>query len=123
MRMGRRAVMTCGVLLMSCRGARSSAPLQLETAPAGANTSLILRAVPGLKLNARLKPALELSDGQVIRFDSPYLTPDSAYFAEPPRATVAGRRARWRGKLRASVCDPGQTVCRSVVLEVSSLPS
>jgi hypothetical protein len=93
-------------------------PLRLETEPAGAKTILTLLAAPGLKLNARLKPALELPDGRVIRFDSPHLTADSAYFTEPPRAIVTGRQGRWRGKLRASVCDAGQTVCRTVVLEL-----
>jgi hypothetical protein len=112
------AVLTCLVCLTSCRGARSLDPLRVEAEPAGANTSLTLLAAPGLRLNARLKPALELPDGRVIRFDSPHLTPDSAYFAEPPRAIAAGRQARWRGKLRASVCDAGQTVCRSVVLDL-----
>src|SRR4051794_17142750 len=106
--------LTCMMLLASCREARPADPLRLETAPAGANTRLTLLSEPGLKLNARLKPALELPDGRVIRFDSPHLTVDSAYFAEPPSAIATGRQARWRGKLRASVCDADQTVCRSV---------
>jgi hypothetical protein len=46
------------------------------------------------------------------------LTADSAYFTEPPSALAPGRKARWRGKLRASVCDAGKSVCRSVELEL-----
>lgn len=112
------ATLTCLVGLASCRGANPSGPLRVESAPAGANTRLTLLASPGLKLNARLKPALELPDGRVIRFDSPHLTADSAYFADPPTAIAAGRQGRWRGKLRASVCDAGASVCRSVELHL-----
>ncbi|MFL5472099.1 MAG: hypothetical protein ACJ8AP_00785 [Gemmatimonadales bacterium] len=106
------------VWLASCQGAGSSDPLRLGIELVGANTRLTLLAAPGLKLNARLKPALELPDGRVIRFDSPQLTADSAYFADPPTAIAAGRQARWRGKLRASVCDAGERVCRSVSLDL-----
>ncbi len=105
------------VWLASCRG-DSLRPLRVETEQAGANTKLTLLASPGIKLNARLKPALELPDGRVLRFDSPHLTADSAYFTEPPSALAPGRKARWRGKLRASVCDAGKSVCRSVELEL-----
>ena len=46
-----------------------------------AGPPLRLVAAPGVRINARLKPAIELDDGTVLRFDSPSLTPDSAYFA------------------------------------------
>lgn len=90
--------------------------LRLQFTQVGAHTRVALLAAPGLKLNARLKPALEFPDGRVLRFDSPRLTPDSAYFAEPPSAVVSGRHPQMRGTLRASVCDQGATVCRTVVL-------
>src|SRR5216684_67109 len=51
-----------------------------------AGPQLRLVAAPGVRINARLKPALELDDGSVLRFDSPRMTPDSAYFAAPPVA-------------------------------------
>lgn len=119
MRMGayQAAIPTFLVWLASC-GGDSLTPLRVETEPAGANTRLTLLASPGIKLNARLKPALELPDGRVLRFDSPHLTADSAYFTAPPSALAAGRQTRWRGKLRASVCDAGQLVCRSVELDL-----
>jgi hypothetical protein len=110
------AALICTLTLASCRPPASSGPLHLETASAGADTRFTLVADSGVKLNARLKPALELEDGRVIRFDSPRLTKDSAYFAEPPTAIASGRRARWHGTLRASVCDAGENVCRSIAL-------
>lgn len=95
-----------------------SGALRLQVTQVGVHTRVALLAAPGLKVNARLKPALELSDGRVFRFDSPHLTPDSAYFAEPPTALVAGKQAQVHGKVRASVCDAGETVCRSIVVDL-----
>jgi len=95
------------------------AAVHLETTPAEHGTRVTLVADPEVKINARIKPALELDDGTVIRLDSPRLTPDSAYFAEPPTAWLAGRR-RIAGTLRASVCGVHEQVCRMVVLRVAS---
>jgi hypothetical protein len=107
------------LVIAACSPApRTPAPLRLETVPAGADTRLTLIAAPGVKLNARLKPALELPGGGVVRFDSDRLTPDSAYFAEPPSALLSGRHTKVRGTLRASVCDEGELVCRSITLEL-----
>ncbi len=96
------------------------AELEVKTAPAGADTRLTLLAAPGLRVNARLKPALELENGTVLRFDSPRLTPDSAYFAEPPTALLAGRRHDLKGTLRASVCGIEEQVCRSISLRLKA---
>ena len=80
-------------------------------------TTLTLVAAPGIRINARVKPALELPDGAVLRFDSPHQTPDSAYFTRPPTSSLPGE---WRreGTLRASVCEADELVCRSVVLRL-----
>lgn len=94
-------------------------PLVLHTTRAGDSLRLELTAATGWKINARLKPVLESSDGGLVRFDSPRLTPDSAYFLAPPVAVVAARRSTIRGTLRASVCAAGEAVCRVVTLEVS----
>ena len=94
------------------------AGLHLEITPAGADTRLSLLAAPGYRINARVKPALELPDGSVLRFDTPHVTSDSAYFAEPPAALLSGRPGRVGGTLRASVCEPGQQVCRVLTLEL-----
>ena len=94
------------------------APVRLETEVTGEQTRLTLVPASSIKLNARIKPALELADGSILRFDSPRLTPDSAYFAEPPVATLSGRHRTVRGTLRASVCENDAPVCRALVLEL-----
>ncbi len=74
-------------------------------------------AAPGAQINARLKPALELDDGTVVRFDSPRLTADSAYFAAAP--TAAPPEGARRGTLRVSVCPSGEGICRSLEIAVA----
>ncbi|HYS20360.1 MAG TPA: hypothetical protein VEO73_04670 [Gemmatimonadales bacterium] len=83
-----------------------------------AGPPLRLVAAPGVRINARLKPALELDDGTVLRFDSPHVTADSAYFAAAP--TVAAPLSSSRhGTLRLSVCTSGQKICRLVEMAVA----
>ena len=79
---------------------------------------MTLVAEPGLMVNARLAPALELADGTVLRFGGARLTPDSAYFAEPASALLAGHHAHVHGTLRASVCREDERLCRSLTLEL-----
>jgi len=108
-----------GFLAAACAGTPDmEPPVRLETAPAGEHTLVTLVPAAHIKLNARLKPALELADGSVLRFDSARLTADSAYFAEPPVAVLPGRHGRVRGTLRASVCENDAPVCRALVLEL-----
>lgn len=101
-------------LVTACGPAQPAGPLRLKASDAGTRTRLELSATPGLKINARLKPALELRDGTVLRFDSPNLTPDSSYFAGPPAALMAGHPSQVHGTLRASVCAADETVCRLI---------
>jgi hypothetical protein len=109
--------LTCAVL--ACAGtARAARPLRLEIASEGQGLRLTLVPAANLKLNARLKPALELADGTVLRFDSPHLTSDSSYFAEPPIARLRNRPAAIHGTLRASVCGVNEKVCRAVTVEL-----
>ncbi len=89
-------------------------PLTLETASVDGTTHLKLVAAPGVRINARLKPALELADGRVIRFDSPSLSPDSSYFETPPTAELSDLAADIGGTLRASICDEAADFCRTV---------
>src|SRR5256885_473826 len=72
-----------------------------------------LGAAPGVGITARLKPALERDDGRVVRFDSPLLTPDSAYFAAAPTAALPVSGSG-HGTLRLSVCPSGEKICRLV---------
>jgi hypothetical protein len=102
---------------MACGGGQRAVPFRLTTSAAGADTRLTLLAAPGYKVNARLAPALELPDGTVLRFDAAR-TADSAYFAEPAHALLAGRHAQVHGTLRASVCRQDELVCRSLTLEL-----
>ena len=111
--------MAAGLLPVACaRPETPPAPVHLRTAPAGADTRVTLVAAPGLKVNARLKPALELPDGSVLRFDSTRLTSDSAYFIGPPWALLAGIHRSVSGTLRVSVCGIDEKVCRSVTLQL-----
>ena len=120
----RRTAALILALTAACARGRASTPdaappLALRTVPAGDSLRLVLEAAPGWKINARVKPVLESADGTLLRFDAPGLTPDSAYFAEPPVAVVAARDHHpIRGTLRASVCAAGEAVCRVVLLEV-----
>jgi hypothetical protein len=93
-------------------------PLHLTTSRAGADTRVTIHAALGLKINARLAPALELPDGSVLRFTADRLTPDSAYFAESPTAILPGRHDQVHGTLRASVCREDEQVCRGLRLEI-----
>ena len=103
-----------GLLLAAAAACQSPPPLvSLERGPL-----LRLVAAPGVRINARLKPALELDDGTIVRFDSPRVTPDSAYFAAAPTAAPPAGRPR-RGTLRVSVCPSGERICRSVELAVT----
>ena len=101
------------ILLAAAAACQSHPPLvALQPGP-----PLRLVAAPGVRINARLKPALELDDGTIVRFDSPYLTSDSAYFAAAPTAAPPG--AARRGTLRVSVCPFGQGICRSLSMAVA----
>src|SRR5437870_2991438 len=82
-----------------------------------AGPPLRLVAAPGVRINARLKPALELDDGTVVRFDSPHVTADSAYFTAAPTAAppLTGNR---HATLRLSVCPAGEKICRLVEMAV-----
>jgi hypothetical protein len=100
-------------------GAQTNAhPLVVRVEGGDSSTRLLLVAAPGWKINARLKPALELPGGDIVRFDSPLLTADSAYFAEPPSVRLAGRITTIHGTLKASACAAGERVCRLLVLRL-----
>jgi hypothetical protein len=114
-----RSTLLALALAAACgRPGAEPAPLHVATSPDGPDTRLTLHAQPGLKVNARLVPALELADGTVLRFESPGLTADSAYFTTPPTARLAGHYERVHGTLRASVCRTDEQVCRSITLSL-----
>lgn len=92
--------------------------IQIEAEPSTGGIRLTLVPDSGVRINARLRPALELADGTVLRFDSPHVTPDSAYFADPPQALAPLGATLKRAQLRASLCFPGEKVCRTLALPV-----
>src|SRR5439155_24454007 len=57
------------------------------------------------------------SPNRLVRFDSPHVTADSAYFAGAPTAAppLTGNR---HGTLRLSVCPAGEKICRLVEMAV-----
>lgn len=108
-----------GALLAACGPpVRPAIPFRVEQTAVGSVTRLTLIASPGFKVNARLPPALELPDGHVVHFAGAELTVDSAYYAIPPTAIIAGAGAPVRGTLRASVCAVDERYCRSVVIRL-----
>ncbi len=114
----RMTLVAVGLATACSRPPTEPGPLQVTTAPSGPDTRLTLRAGPHLKINARLVPALELSNGTILRFRTGRLTADSAYYAAPPSAVLPGRHARVHGTLRASVCRDDEQVCRAVRVEI-----
>jgi hypothetical protein len=101
--------LTLALLAAGCHS--GAAPVRVVTQAEGEGVRLSLVTDAGTRINARLKPALEAEDGRVLRFDSPAVTPDSAYFTAAPELLVP---ALPHGTVRASVCDTGGTVCRTV---------
>lgn len=89
--------------------------LAVEREPVPEGTRLRLVPVAGARINAQQPPALQRADSSVVHFDAAALTPDSAYFAEPPVALVRGPTA---GRIVASVCPSGEYVCRPVIFDI-----
>ncbi len=108
--------MTRIALLLAVLGAACGRRPPIVTLEAGPPLRLV--AATGARINARLKPALELDDGTVVRFDSSRLTSDSAYFAAAPTAAPPAGGSR-HGTLRLSVCPSGEKICRLVVMAVA----
>jgi len=92
--------------------------LRVNAEPITGGRRLTLVAAPGAQINARVKPALELANGTVLRFDSPHVTADSAYFTDAPTVLAPIGTKLAGAVLRASVCPAGERVCRMVTLAI-----
>jgi hypothetical protein len=103
------------VLTAAC--AHQAEPIRIVRDQVARGVRLSLVAAPGARINARLKPAFELVDGTVRRFDSPAVTPDSAYFTAPPELVLPSGQSP-EGVVRASVCPAGESVCRMVTVHM-----
>lgn len=106
------------LLLLGVAGCRTAVPFRVAVERGTGVRRFTLLGAPGARINARLKPALELEDGTVLRFDAPHLTPDSAYFADAPTVEAPLDEGTHRGIVRASVCPAGEKICRSFVVPV-----
>lgn len=114
------AALIFAILLAACRTSAPSVPdlVRLVAADTGLAVRMTLVAAPGARINARVKPVLEFSDGSRVVFDSPSRTSDSAYYASPPEVTIP-RRPRIDGVLRVGVCPAGLEVCQALTLPIS----
>jgi hypothetical protein len=104
------------MLLMVGCGGPAGLPLRVETTHTPAGIQLALLAPAGARINARLAPALELTDGRVLRFSASELTTDSTYFTSPPMLTLPAIEHTPHGVIRAGVCLQGERVCRTIEL-------
>lgn len=110
-----RAVVAGLALLSAGCAAGPGQPAELRVEPGAVSTRIRLVPAPGWRINALLPPAFERADGSVIRLRADSLSADSAYYVEPPAATLPGVHRTLRGTIRASICAEGERVCRSYV--------
>jgi hypothetical protein len=112
--------MAPAIVLLSLLGLGCGAP---EPAPdvtvaihrEAGRTTFTLRPAPGVRINARVLPAIEFADGSLLRLTAPTGSADSTYFAAPPSGSVS-HAGRLPGVVRASICREDEAVCRQVVL-------
>lgn len=104
------------LLVVGCREEKGSPLLRVAREAAGPGaTRLTLIPAPGVRINARLTPALERIDGSILHFAGGRMTPDSSYFIDSPALETAGSIT---GRIRASVCPEHQAVCLPVEVHV-----
>jgi len=98
--------------------AEQVASVDVRVIPSGDKVVIRAVAAPGLKINARLAPQLELASGRTERLTSSSVTADSAYFTAPPEVTIPGNTPLAGARLRASICDSSAAVCRVVTISL-----
>jgi hypothetical protein len=113
-----RAPILAAVLFSAACARDPAHPVEVRVEPGAASTRLRLLPTPGWRINARLPPAFEQADGSVVRLSADSVSADSAYYLEPPAATLPGANRKLRGTLRASVCADGEQVCRPYVVQL-----
>ena len=113
-----RAPILAAVLFSAACARDPAHPVELRVEAGATGTRLQLRPMPGWRINALLPPAFEQADGSVVRFSADSVSADSAYYLEPPSATLPGADRKLRGTLRASVCADGEQVCRPYVYQL-----
>jgi len=99
------------ILLLLASACRAPSPVALDRHYEATERLTTLRLLPaaGVRINARLRPVLEQPDGSVLAFSG--AAPDSDYFDTPPILALTGPAV---GVVHASICLPGERVCRRV---------
>jgi hypothetical protein len=105
------------VVVAACGPSRPPAPVELQERSRGGEVILAVVPNQGLRLNARVPPAVELASGDVLRLARGRISKDSSYFLEPPWE-VRPEGVAIRGTLRVSYCPPDEPVCRSMTIPV-----
>jgi hypothetical protein len=106
-----------GMLVWACSPEPSSEAVRVEAGTRQGERIITVIPAGGFRINARVPPALELRDGEIIRLAAGRVLPDSSYFVEPPWAPRP-HGVRLRGVLRVSVCRDTERLCRTAEVPV-----
>lgn len=102
---------------LACAPAQAAAPVTIHAGVRDGQPALSAEPGAGVRLNARVPPALELPDGRILRLTNGAITPDSAYYTEAPW-TRRPASLPSTATLRVSYCRTDEALCRTVTLAV-----
>jgi hypothetical protein len=112
----RRATLVALCIVAGCDDANVRVlddALQLSSRRSDDVLALTLTPRNGARLNALSAPALELTDGRVIRWTGARSDSAPDYFADGASASIDAAPRPLRGVLRAVTCPPKARVCQS----------
>jgi hypothetical protein len=110
-------VLLLGLAAYACRPEPSVDAVRLEAGVRDGQRVVAVIPAMGVRINARVPPALELDNGAVVRLAAGRVLPDSSYFAEAPWGSLPGG-VRLRGVLRVSYCRASEALCRTASIPV-----
>lgn|GEM_PF-1592537 len=106
------------LLCLLCIGCNSPSPLvSVQVSRTATGHHLTLVPTTGARINAKVRPAFERTDGSVLYFDALGTTADSTYYTAEPFLDLSDPETP-RGLVRVGVCPAGERVCRVVVLRL-----
>ena len=106
------------LLILFAAGCTSSPRLvSIEVSRTATGHHLTLVAAQGARINAKVRPAFERTDGQVLFFDAPAVAADSTYYTSAPSLDLPDPEAPC-GQVRVGVCPAEERICRVVVLNL-----